>query len=90
MAPTLSVATAASVLAMLPAALAGFNAGSAQNMAIYWGMLVAGSPVDYKTVSTNSYKGQNSYGQGSGSLAQQRLGYYCASKFFSLFKSSRA
>lgn len=26
------------------------------------------------------YWGQNSYNQGSGSLAQQRLGYYCDSK----------
>lgn len=26
------------------------------------------------------YWGQNSYGQGSGSLAQQTLGTYCASK----------
>ncbi|KID73827.1 chitinase, partial [Metarhizium brunneum ARSEF 3297] len=50
----------ASILALLPATLAGFNSGSGKNVAVYWG------------------KCQNSYNQGSGPLAQQRLGYYCS------------
>lgn len=37
MSPSLSVAAAASLLAMLPGALAGFNPGSAKNIAVYWG-----------------------------------------------------
>ncbi|KAF7561314.1 hypothetical protein G7046_g2832 [Stylonectria norvegica] len=53
-----TLASVATTLAMLPAALAGFNPGSANNIAVYWG--------------------QNSLGQGTGSLAQQRLSYYCS------------
>ncbi|CAM1501429.1 Fc.00g105910.m01.CDS01 [Cosmosporella sp. VM-42] len=58
--PILMVASVASMMAMLPTALAGYNPGSGKNVAVYWG------------------KCQNSYGQGSGSFAQQRLGYYCS------------
>lgn len=32
-----SVAAAASLLAMLPTAMAGFNLGSNKNIAVYWG-----------------------------------------------------
>ncbi|KAG6154778.1 Endochitinase 33 [Claviceps purpurea] len=53
-----SLASAASVLAIVPHAMAGFSPSSTQGIAVYWG--------------------QNSYGQGSGPLAQQRLGHYCA------------
>lgn len=56
----LSLASVASMLAMLPGALAGFNPGSGSNVAVYWG--------------------QNSFNQGSGPNAQQRLSYYCSSK----------
>ncbi|OAQ59835.1 class III chitinase [Pochonia chlamydosporia 170] len=59
MAPfVLAAASVASMLAMLPTAMAGFNPGSGKNVAVYWG--------------------QNSYNQGSGPLAQQRLSYYCS------------
>lgn len=38
MAPlALTMASVASMLAMLPTALAGFNAGSGKNVAVYWG-----------------------------------------------------
>ncbi|EGX91530.1 class III chitinase, putative [Cordyceps militaris CM01] len=57
MASLMSMATLASVLAVLPSAMAGFNPASGKNIAVYWG--------------------QNSYNQGSGPLAQQRLAYYC-------------
>ncbi|KAM3431580.1 hypothetical protein NHJ13734_007236 [Beauveria thailandica] len=53
----ISMATVASLLAVLPTAMAAFSPDSQKNIAIYWG--------------------QNSYNQGSGPLAQQRLGYYC-------------
>ncbi|XWW98904.1 hypothetical protein V2A60_006908 [Cordyceps javanica] len=52
-----SVASVASMLAVLPAAMAGFGPGAGDNIAVYWG--------------------QNSYNQGSGPYAQQRLAYYC-------------
>ena len=32
-----SLASVASMLAMLPAALAGYNAGGSKNVAVYWG-----------------------------------------------------
>ncbi|OCK93058.1 glycoside hydrolase family 18 protein [Cenococcum geophilum 1.58] len=45
-------------MASINGVIAGFDANTKSNIAIYWG--------------------QNSYGQGSGDLAQQRLSYYCA------------
>lgn len=57
MAPSLSTLSVAGLLAAAAPAMAGFNAGSGKNVAVYWG--------------------QNSYGQGTGNLAQQRLSYYC-------------
>lgn len=44
--------------------------------------LTQGSRAGFNPSSTSNvavYWGQNSYGQGTGSLAQQRLSYYCAS-----------
>lgn len=35
-----SVAAAASLLAMLPTAMAGFNPGSNKNIAVYWGKYI--------------------------------------------------
>ncbi|XTI83501.1 glycoside hydrolase family 18 protein [Cenococcum geophilum] len=49
------------LMASINGVIAGFDANTKSNIAIYWG--------------------QNSYGQGSGDLAQQRLSYYCASEF---------
>lgn len=46
------------LMASINGVIAGFDANTKSNIAIYWG--------------------QNSYGQGSGDLAQQRLSYYCA------------
>ncbi|QSZ29773.1 hypothetical protein DSL72_004290 [Monilinia vaccinii-corymbosi] len=48
------------VLAIIPSAIADFDAASQSNIAAYWG--------------------QNSYGQGTGDLMQQRLSYYCANE----------
>ncbi|KAK2606276.1 Chitinase 2 [Conoideocrella luteorostrata] len=58
MTSSLHLASVASMLALLPGVLAGFDPGSGKNVAVYWG--------------------QNSYNQGSGPLAQQPLGTYCA------------
>ena len=79
MAPlVLSVASAASMLAMLPGALAGFNPASSSNVAVYWG-----KQLKYRftlEVESKLETGQNSYNQGSGPFAQQRLSYYCSSE----------
>lgn len=75
----------ASLLVSIPTAFAGYSSSSQSNVAIYWGALTI-SPISdirmnlFKHWCWRFYTGQNSYGQGTGSLAQQRLSYYCASK----------
>ena len=64
-------------LAVLHGVQAGYNPSSTSNVVTYWGkplLKIRWAPLS--KIST----GQNSYGQGTGSLAQQRLSYYCASE----------
>lgn len=56
----------------------------------FLGGLIISLPTAYAGFSSSSstniaiYWGQNSYGQGTGSLAQQRLSYYCANTEFNI------
>ncbi|KUJ23912.1 glycoside hydrolase family 18 protein [Mollisia scopiformis] len=56
----------------------------------FFGGLLLSLPTAYAGFSSSSstnvavYWGQNSYGQGTGSLAQQRLSYYCANSDFNI------
>lgn len=72
-----SIASVVAGLSALRGVLAGFDNTSDSNVAVYWGMctLISGRDI------LLTVKGQNSYGQGTGDLAQQRLSYYCESMF---------
>jgi len=57
---------------------AGYSSSSTSNIAIYWGTRLK----THKGIIANAWIGQNSYGEATGAaLSQQRLSYYCASKF---------
>ena len=74
----LTTAALAAGFACLPGALAGFNPSSSSNVVVYWGKALLVTWTHNNT--DESQIGQNSYGQGTGNLAQQRLATYCASK----------
>nr|AIT18872.1 chitinase [Beauveria bassiana] len=96
MASFISLATVASLLAVLPTSMAAFSPGSRnnafspgslnntfspgsqKNIAIYWGKDTGFAILPRQ--DSDLCQGQNSINQGSGPLAQKRLGYYCESK----------
>ncbi|KAM3524287.1 hypothetical protein MY4038_007828 [Beauveria bassiana] len=86
------LALVASLLAVLPTSMAAFSPGSVstsgpgsvnntfspgsqKNIAIYWGKDIGFAILPCQ--DSDLCQGQNSINQGSGPLAQKRLGYYC-------------
>lgn len=64
----------ASLLALVPSALAGWNVNSKQNIAVYWGKYFSMKSSYLGKSISNMRIGQNSANSQS---TQQRLSFYC-------------